>query len=83
LAKNPELRPRLRTVLRNLLEVLRQVSVMIQPAMPTKAVEMRRQLGLPDDFSTLRFETELVVSHSPWTRVQPGPPLFPRLDLKA
>ena len=83
LAKNPELRPRLRTVLRNLLEVLRQVSVMIQPAMPTKAVEMRRQLGLPDDFSTLRFETELVPSHSPWTRIQPGPPLFPRLDLKA
>jgi methionyl-tRNA synthetase len=70
-------------VLRNLLEVLRQVSVMIQPAMPTKAVEMRRQLGLPDDFATLRLEAELVSGAVAWSRIQPRPPLFPRLETKA
>jgi methionyl-tRNA synthetase len=56
---------------------------MIQPAMPTKAVEMRRQLGLPADFATLRWASELEPGNVAWTRVEPGPPLFPRLDLKA
>jgi methionyl-tRNA synthetase len=83
LAKNAESRPRLCIVLRNLLEVLRHVSVMIQPAMPTKAVEMRRQLGLPDDFATLRLDAELVTGAVAWSRIQPGPPLFPRLETKA
>jgi methionyl-tRNA synthetase len=81
LAKKPEAAPRLRAVLRNLLEVLAQVSVMIQPAMPTKAMEMRRQLGLPDDFSRLRYEEELAVQDRRWERIAPGAPLFPRLEL--
>jgi methionyl-tRNA synthetase len=83
LAKSPEQRPRLGVVLRNLLEVLRQVSVLVQPAMPRKAVEMRRQLGLPSDFSRLRFDDELVLPGGTWERVDPGPPLFPRLETKS
>ncbi|UCE02038.1 MAG: methionine--tRNA ligase [Candidatus Latescibacterota bacterium] len=71
---------RIDTVLRNLLEVLRCVSVMIYPAMPGKAVEMRRQLGLPDDFSALRYEDELRIEARAWARVQPGSGLFPRLE---
>ena len=80
LAKSPESQPRLGRVLRNLLEVLAQVSVMIQPAMPAKAVEMRRQLGLPADFAQLRFDTELVIQDRAWERVQPAGALFPRLE---
>ncbi len=83
LAKRPEDRERLRTVLRNLLEVLRHVSVLVQPAMPTKAVEMRRQLGLPDDFSAIRFASEIVIGDRDWPRVQPGTPLFPRLETES
>ena len=82
LAKNPTERPRLGTVLRNLLEVLRHVSLMVYPAMPAKAVEMRRQLGLPDDFSRLSYAEELVLAARQWPRVQPGPGLFPRLEAK-
>jgi methionyl-tRNA synthetase len=81
LAKDPEQRPRLRGVLRNLLEVLRHVSVMIYPAMPSKAVEMRRQLGLPADFGVIRFDSELTARDtSEWKTVAPGGALFPRLE---
>jgi methionyl-tRNA synthetase len=83
LAKNPGERARLGTVLRNLLEVLRCASIMVYPAMPAKAAEMRRQLGLPDDFSRLRYTSELVLEPRPWSRVHPGPALFPRLESKA
>jgi methionyl-tRNA synthetase len=81
LAKRPEDRDRLRAVLRNLLEVLRHVSVLVQPAMPTKAVEMRRQLGLPDDFAMIRYDSEITIADRDWPRVHPGPPLFPRLEV--
>jgi methionyl-tRNA synthetase len=80
LAKDPAAKPRLRRVLRNLLEVLAQVSVMVQPAMPTKAAEMRRQLGLGSDFAALRFDSELRVQDRAWSRIEPGTPLFPRLE---
>jgi methionyl-tRNA synthetase len=80
LAKRPERRDRLQAVLRNLLEVLHQASVMVFPAMPAKAAEMRRQLGLPDDFTRLGYDTELVRADRLWSRVQPGAPLFPRIE---
>jgi methionyl-tRNA synthetase len=80
LAKDAQRQDRLATVLRNLLEVLRLVSVMVQPAMPSKAVEMRRQLGLSEDFSALRYDTELVLEDRDWTQVSPGAGLFPRLE---
>jgi len=80
LAKKPEDRERLQSVLRNLLEVLRQVSVMIFPAMPGKAVEMRQQLGLPTDFRGLRYDDELVTGERAWSRVEPGSALFPKID---
>jgi methionyl-tRNA synthetase len=80
LAKKPEDGERLRAVLRNLLEVLRQVSVMIYPAMPGKAAEMRRQLGLPVDFRQLRYDDELVIRDVGWDHVQPGSALFPKIE---
>ena len=80
LAKRPAERTRLGTVLRNLLELLRHVSVMIHPAMPSKAEEMRRQLGLAADFAGLRYADELHLGPRVWQRVQPGAALFPRLE---
>lgn len=79
LAKSAEKRTRLETVLRNLLEVLRHVSVMVAPAMPVKAIEIRHQLGLPEDLSALRYAEELSLEARDWARVQPGNALFPRL----
>ena len=83
LAKDPDQHTRLGTVLRNLLEVLRLVSVMVQPAMPSKAVEMRQQLGLPADFSQLFYDSELRLEDREWQQVQPGSSLFPRLETAA
>jgi methionyl-tRNA synthetase len=83
LAKRPEQRQRLETVLRNLLEVLRHVSVMVFPAMPKKAIEMRQQLGLPSDPAALRYETELSAEAREWTRVNAASALFPRLETQA
>ena len=81
LAKNDDQSERLGTVLRNLLEVLRHVSIMVYPAMPTKSVEMRRQLGLPADFGVLRYADELRLDARPWHRVEPGAGLCPRLEI--
>ena len=80
LAKKPESKTRLGTVLRHLLEVLRRVSVMIAPAMPSKAAAMRQQLGLPADVAALRFAHEFGAPPTTWEQVAPGPGLFPRLE---
>ena len=81
LAKQPEARTRLGTVLRHLLEVLRRVSVMIVPVMPSKAVAMRQQLGLSADLAALRYAPEFAAPPPDWERVSPGPGLFPRLEV--
>jgi methionyl-tRNA synthetase len=82
LAKNADQRERLGIVLRNLLEVLRYTSLMVYPAMPRKAAEIRTQLGLGDDIETLRYADELRLAEREWPRVQPGPGLFPRLEVE-
>ena len=46
LAKDPQNRERLGTVLYNIVEGLRIVSVLLEPAMPQKAAEIRASLGL-------------------------------------
>jgi methionyl-tRNA synthetase len=82
LAKDPALAPRLGTVLRSVVEGLRVASVLLEPVMPTKARELRMQLGLPDAPATLADARD-------WSGVpegtvtRPGEPLFPRIDLEA
>jgi methionyl-tRNA synthetase len=48
LAKDPQKRSRLATVLYNTVEGLRIASILLQPAMPLKAEQVRRSLGLGD-----------------------------------
>ena len=48
LAKEPEQQERLGTVLYNIVEGLRIVSVLLEPAMPSKARQVRVDLGLDD-----------------------------------
>ena len=63
-----------------LLESLRIVSWAIQPVMPASALEIRRQLGSPDEKGEL---SELMT----WGRLRPdvkisrGQSLFPKVDL--
>ncbi len=48
LARDPEKRQRLGTVLYNVVEGLRLTSFLLEPAMPSKSREIRASLGLPD-----------------------------------
>ncbi|MFP6590433.1 MAG: methionine--tRNA ligase [Candidatus Latescibacterota bacterium] len=47
LAKSEETKPRLGTVLYNCVEGLRIASILLEPALPDKAVQLRDSLGLP------------------------------------
>lgn len=82
LAKDPEQKDRLATVIYNLLEALRCIAVFITPFMPDTAKKLLAHLGIDDaesqDFSTLQN----------WGRLPPGNPLkkiealFPRIEIK-
>ena len=78
LAKNPDLAPRLATVLYHLAETLRLLSLVLQPIMPATAAKMSAALGIT--------ETPNLVSQGRWGLSRPGtlltlgPPLFPRRD---
>ena len=79
LGKLPDKKERLNTVLYNLAEVLRLVSLMIAPIMPDTANEIFKRIGKQavENFETLewgRLEAGLGIVH--------GSPLFPRIDLK-
>ena len=82
LAKSEESAERLATVLYNCAEVLRITSVLFSAIMPWKMVELRRQLGLPEKEAVIEDATK-------WgeipkdTKLVPGEPLFPRIDIKA
>jgi methionyl-tRNA synthetase len=81
LAKDPEQGARLDAVLRNCVEALRAASILLDPVIPGKAAELRRQLGIGHLPFTLADAGE-------WdqvpagTRIMPGEPLFPRIDLE-
>jgi len=80
LAKKPEKRARLNTVLYNLAESLRLMAICIAPFMPTAAAEMWSRLGL-EDFEKVSFEQA-----KKWgvlregTVTKPGASLFPKVE---
>ncbi|MGI6373419.1 MAG: methionine--tRNA ligase [Caldicoprobacterales bacterium] len=83
LAKSEEQKPRLGTVLYNLAESLRIISILISPFMPGTPKEIRRQLGIEDDEILKTWESlsdfgKILAG----TRVSKGEPIFPRLDVK-
>lgn len=82
LAKTPEGSPRLDTVLRNCVQALRTTSILLDPVIPAKAAELRRQLGLEDVAITLDSAGDWEAMGSGFT-TNPGEPLFPRVDLDA
>lgn len=82
LAKDPEKGGRLRTVLYNVTEALRIVSVLVAPVMPNKAEELSAALGPPKKAADFRFDEE-----TPWRAaaaegrtLRVERPLFPRID---
>lgn len=81
LAKKPEGKDRLGTVLYNLAESLRIITIMITPFMPTAASKMWSRLGL-EHFEEVSFDQA-----SEWgilregTVTVPGDPLFPKVEM--
>ncbi|UCH25787.1 MAG: methionine--tRNA ligase [Trueperaceae bacterium] len=82
LAKDEGQHERLATVLNTCVEALRCASILLEPIIPHKAQELRKQLGIrriPYDLAS-SGEWNLVPAG---TQTQPGPPLFPKIDLDA
>ena len=83
LAKDPANRPRLETILYNLLEALRITAVLITPFMPGSAAKILAQLGIADpaaqNFETLRVWGGLPAGNE----LKRGESLFPRVEIKA
>ncbi len=79
LAKNEADKPRLDTVLHNLAEVLRIVSVLIYPFMHTTSDKMRKQLGLW--YADVVWEDAFTFDMMSGEQVKKGDAIFPRLDI--
>ncbi|MGV8074947.1 MAG: methionine--tRNA ligase [Syntrophobacteraceae bacterium] len=83
LAKDPAKQDRLRTVIRNLLEINKVTAVLISPFMPQTAEKMLERLGKPKASLELRLDED-----GRWGTLEEGTPvskgesLFPRIDLK-
>jgi methionyl-tRNA synthetase len=84
LAKQPEAREQLETVLYVLAEGLRMIASLIYPVMPATAAEIWRRLGLEREILAVAWE-----DHARWgmltegLRVTKGEALFPRLEKPA
>ena len=81
LARNDTHAARLNTVLYNCVEALRCASVLLEPIIPHKAVELREQLGLTGEVSLEDAGKWNLTPED--TQTQSGQPLFPRIDMAA
>ena len=88
LARNPESASRLDTVLYTLLEGIRFASLLLEPVIPTKALEIRAQLGLEAIDATGVHGTRDGVNALTWGSLPPGIKinpsgiLFPKIELE-
>lgn len=82
MAKDEAAAGRLDTVLHTLVEALRCASILLDPIIPAKAHELRKQLGIKNAPYDLASASEWGLI-PPGTQTQPGEPLFPRIDLEA
>lgn len=80
LAKDPASKDKLDTVMKNLAESLRIVSILIVPFMHTTSERMREQLGIGDIEAV--WEDAFVFDKMKGVKVSKGDPLFPRLDVE-
>lgn len=83
LAKDPNKKERLQTVLFYTAEAIRIISLFISPFMPDAAKEISKQLGLPDETTYHSLKEQ-----SRWGNLPPGLPiakgtaLFPRIKIE-
>lgn len=84
LAKDPAKKARLDTVLYNLAEVLRIVTILVSPFMPTTAPKIWSQLGIEDKLINMRLDAAKGWGRlAAGTKVAKPEPIFPRIEDKA
>ena len=84
LAKDPDKKSRLNTVMYNLAETLRIVAILISPYMPTTASKVWGQLGLEMEFSKVSLKDAQGWGRMPaGTKVSKPEPIFPRIEDKS
>ena len=79
LAKDPDKKAELDTVMRNLAEAIRIVTVLIEPFMHSTSKEIRKQLGM--SVLEAAWEEAFTFDAIGGAHVQKGRVLFPRLDI--
>jgi methionyl-tRNA synthetase len=83
LAKDPAKKGRLNTVLYNLAETLRVVSILISPFMPATAPKIWAQLGIADNLANMRLNDAKSWGRlAAGTQVMKPEPIFPRIEEK-
>lgn len=83
LAKDPAKRARLDTVMYNLAEVLRIVTILVSPFMPTTAPKIWGQLGIETAFADVRLhDAQSWGLLAAGTKVAKPEPIFPRIEIK-
>ncbi|WP_312197834.1 methionine--tRNA ligase [Anaerospora hongkongensis] len=83
LAKDPAKRARLDTVMYNLAEVLRIVTILVSPFMPTTAPKIWAQLGIETAFADVRLhDAQSWGLLAAGTKVAKPEPIFPRIEIK-
>ena len=80
LAKDESTKDRLDTVLHNLAEAIRIVSVLIYPFMHTTSAKIRKQLGIW--YADVVWEDAFVFDMMAGEKVKKGDAIFPRLDIE-
>lgn len=82
LAKDEAQKDKLATVMYNLAECLRIISILIEPFMPTTPKLIRAQLGVTDNKLASWQSIESWGNLANGTKVQKGDIIFPRIDVK-
>ncbi len=80
-AKKDDGKKRLSTIIYNIMESLRIITLFIYPFMPETAEELWRQLGIEEELSGQNInEVKEWGKFKPGTQIRPGRHLFPRID---
>lgn len=83
LAKAPDKKARLNTVMYNLAETLRLTAVALTPFLPTAPAKIWHQLGIDDDVTACKWPADVAWGLlRPGLTVRRGDPIFPRIDPK-
>ena len=81
LAKSPETKARLGTVMYNLAEVIRIVAVLCTPYMPTLPNKIYQQLGISDNKAIHGWDSAKKWGNIPYgVEINRGEPIFPRIQ---